>query len=1054
MRKILLAILLASACLAQLNTGEISGTVTDMQGLAVSGARVSILNELTGQRFESRSNDLGGYLGRALPVGRYTVVVENDGFKRYSRAGLSLTAGQVLRVDVRMELGAVSETVSVTAEAPPVNVTTSTLDTQIDDKRLVDLPMNGRNVLSLASLTPGVTRTALANGPSSDQQRINVNGNRSYSTNVMLDGASLSYGHRGQALIQPPPEALAEVKVITSGVGADTGRGSAAISAVTKGGTNQFHGALWNYFRNDKLDARSFFANSVPKLRYNQFGGGLGGPIRRNRAFFYAAYQGLESRSDAVVSSAFPPTALERGGDFSRSPGARPVDPLNRQPFPNSLIPRNRLDPVALKLAALIPEPNRPNGQYVAQRVVPTSSHLVMGRGDYDFTAADRTSVRYFFDHPTTVNPFPQGSNVDGYNTSSPNHITQNINGVHNHTFSPSSLLAARFSYTRFRFSELNSVRTTLADLGAKFVTGGGAGSLPQLTVTGRMQPSSSYETLRKLSETYEIAPDMSWFKGKHEVRYGAFTTRQRYWSNQAGRAYGWLTFNGTFSGNSMSDFFLGSASELRQEAARSNDASYRSYGGYVQDRWRVTPRLTLNFGLRSESFTPWRTPDGQFHALVPGARSQTFPTAPAGVLWQDDPGFPYQADLVNIGPRAGFAWDVFGGGKTSVRGGYSVSYDPLIGQIAAQNAQPFGTDILTTNVGPLTDPQRNIDVPYGKPLDLKNPTWTLPWTMTTSFEGNVRTAYSQNVNLTVEQQVARETLVQASYVATLGRKLTITRQQNPAVLIPGNSTTRNIDQRRIYWPTFGSVVAYTTDANSDYHALQVVLNRRFHRGHTVLVSYAFAKAIDEVGTGEVANWAAQNPWDRRGSRGLGDFDVRHRLVASWLWELPFFARRDGLVGRVLGGWQFSGIATIQDGTPFSVVSGRDNSVQGVNIPYGGDRPNLLGDPALPASRPKQEMLTRYFDTSKFVMNGAGEFGNSGRNILIGPGDCDFDVSLNKRFAVSEGKDIAFRWEMFNATNRASFGNPAANLSGAANFGRITGAAAGRIMQLALRYEF
>ena len=270
LQTLVLCAALVSSLAGQSTTGEIAGVVQDTQDLAIAGAQVTVRNEATGQVFQVRSNESGGYSARALPPGIYTVGVEQAGFKRYNRAGVGLTSGQAVRLDVRLEVGALTETVQVTAEMSPVNVTTSTLDTLIDDKRLVDLPLNGRNVLGLASLTPGVTRASLDNGPSSDQQRINVNGNRAYSTNVTLDGASMYYGHRGQALMEPPPDAVAEVKVITSGVAAEFGRGSAMISAVTKSGTNEYHGSVWNYFRNDRLDARSFFSTSVPKLRYNQ----------------------------------------------------------------------------------------------------------------------------------------------------------------------------------------------------------------------------------------------------------------------------------------------------------------------------------------------------------------------------------------------------------------------------------------------------------------------------------------------------------------------------------------------------------------------------------------------------------------------------------------------------------------------------------------------------------------------------------------------------------------------------------------------------------------
>jgi hypothetical protein len=288
--------------------------------------------------------------------------------------------------------------------------------------------------------------------------------------------------------------------------------------------------------------------------------------------------------------------------------------------------------------------------------------------------------------------------------------------------------------------------------------------------------------------------------------------------------------------------------------------------------------------------------------------------------------------------------------------------------------------------------------------------------------------------------------------VASLGRKLSIGQEQNRAIYIPGQSSTRDIDARRIYAPAFGSVVAYTTDGTSSYHGFQLLVNKRFSRGFSVLGGYAYSKSIDETSTSMVADdWFAQNPLDRRGSRGLADTDLRQRLVVSGLWELPFFRSHGGIVRRLLGGWQFSGLTSIQDGRPFTVVAGRDSSLQGVNR----DRPDLLGDPRLPADRPKADKIARYFDTSRFAFNREGRFGSAGRNILIGPGSVSLDLSMQKKVALwSDSTLLGLRWDVFSVLNNASFGNPGANLAGAGNFGRISGAGGARIMQIALRLEF
>jgi hypothetical protein len=912
------------------------------------------------------------------------------------------------------------------------------------------LPMQGRNILSLAALTPGVTRASVAGGPSSSQQSINVDGNRTSATNVMLDGASMYYAHRGAAMVQPPPDAVEEVKIITNGVGADFKRGSAAISVVTRGGTNEFHGSLWDYFRNDDLNARSFFAANVSKLRYNQFGGAGGGPIKRNKVFFFGSYQGFRNPSDVLSSSAFPPTAAQRAGDFSASSGKKPVDPLTKLPFPNAMIPQSRMDPIALKLLARVPVPNRSNGQYIVQDSISTNDKMFMGRVDYDFTTSDRTSFRYFYDNPASQNPFPNGGNVDGYASSVPTNTSQNWNLTHIHTFTPNLILNFRASVTRFVYVESNNVRDTLASLGSKFIVAGGPGSLPYLSVTGGFVAGAAREGAR-ISDTDEMSGDLGWFKGKHELRFGSDVQKMRFFFGNADRSNGEFYFDGSVTGNSVADFLIGQPVSMWEQSYKNNDTRNWAPGFYAQDRWRVTPRLTLTLGLRWDIFMDWRMINQGAFSLVPGAHSTYIPRAPTGILYDHDSNYPYRTTWVNPSPRLGFAYDLFGNGKTSIRGGYGISYDPLIGQLANQAAQPFGFDLNTTNVGPISDPYRRLSsVPFNQPIDLNNPTFSLPISMAGSFIGKVVTPYAQNLNLTVEQEVAPQTMVQASYVGTLTRHEANERQQNPAVYIPGHSTTLNTDQRRVYAPTFGDITGWATDGNASYHALQLRATRNFHRGLTVDFAYSFAKAIDESSRGDAANnWSLQNPFDRRSNRGLGDYQVGRRLVGSWVWELPWF-RQKTFLSKIVGGWRLSGIASIQDGMPFTVTSGKDNSLTGVNA----DRPNVLGNAALSTDRPKAQVLAAYFDTSKFVPNLPGQYGNLGRNTFIGPGLANIDLSLGKRFAITERQHLEFRCDAFNAFNRANFSNPNSNLSSAQSFAQITSAGAGRNLQLALRYEF
>ena len=531
--RILLAVLFALALLAQAPTGEITGFVLDPSGAAVPDTEVVVLNDQTGQRHTARSNAAGEFLVRALPPGVYSITAEREGFKRFTRQGVSVSALRIVRVDVRLEVGVISQSVVITAEASLVDTRTATVGTLVDDKRIVDLPLNGRNILSFASLIPGVTRSAVTGGAdvSFSQQRININGSRAYSTNTQLDGGSMFYAHRGQTMNMPPPDSVQEIKVISSAVTAEYGRGMAVISAVTKSGTNEMHGSAWNYFRNDKLDARRFFDRSKAKLRYNQFGATVGGPILKNRLFYFGSFQGVRARREASATSAFPTTAAERRGDFSASNPA-PNDPSTGQPFQNRQIPVTRFDPVAVKLLEKIPLPNSPDGRLSALWPTPTTADNVLGKFDFTATDRDRLSFRYYFDFARGLDAFPvvvsPGSNIPGF---SPSPTSTDINGFivnYTRTWTPSLLTISRVSYTQFVYDESNYIRQTLADLGAANFIDAGAPTparLPQIVVNGRFSASPGKDRQRR-GPTYDIAQDFAWLRGAHEI--GRASCRER----------------------------------------------------------------------------------------------------------------------------------------------------------------------------------------------------------------------------------------------------------------------------------------------------------------------------------------------------------------------------------------------------------------------------------------------------------------------------------------------------------------------------------------------
>lgn len=1045
---------------SQTPTGEVAGNVLDSSGAAIPAAQVTILNRNTGLERATRSNESGFYTFPALPVGPYTITAKHDGFRRTDMQNVTVTALASLRVDVTLQVGEVTDVVSVTDEAPLVETRGSIQGVLVDDRRVRDLPLNGRNAVDLVMLAPGVNRSSTRIESNFDQQRLSVNGGRQTGVNFLLDGGGLNYFHRGAGLLLPPPDALQEFRLATTGTPAEYGRGSVTMSAVTRSGTNELHGSAWEFLRNDALDARSFFASDVSKLRFNQFGATVGGPIfipkfydGRNKNFFFFSYQGLRIRRDAVNSSSIPLSAAERQGDFSGA--GRPVnDPLTGLPFAGGIIPQSRFDPVANQvLNNWIPSPNRPNGSYVSQVSVPSDGDQFLGKWDSVITDNNRLNVRYFHDDSAGGEPFPNSSTLPGYSPVTNGQGLKALTVEDFHTFTPTLFLSTRGNHTRFDYNEANSTRQTLAELGAtNFVHAGGPATLPGLIVPGRFTLAPGRDR-RRLSEALEFSQSLSYVRGAHQWKFGYEIQRHRFMYRDNSNAGGQFRFDGSQSGVASADFLLGQAFQLIQSSPLDTDQRYTPLGFYAQDTWRVHSRISLNYGIRFEAYPVWKERFGQTTSFVPGLQSTRFPNAAPGLVFDGDEGFPYGNDNRNIAPRIGVAWDVFGTGRTAIRSSWGVFYEPLTAEMTGgvQSPQPFALTVQVNN-RQLSAPFAGGPVPFPFAVDTANAVFNTPVLVPKSFNPDLRIPSTMNYNFGVQQQLGRQWMLDVSYVGNTGRNLANIRQANPAVYGPG-ATTGNTNARRIYAPAIGSVGQLNTDANSSYNSLQVALLRRFANGLTLNTNYTWAKAIDEVTSGssafaQVSQQGSQNPFDRKADRGLHDENIAHRVAASYLYSIPF-SPANGFLRSVLGGWELGGLLTLETGKPFTVTTGTDNSRTGV----GFDRPNVLHNPELSGDRSRGERIANYFDTTAFVANPIGSFGNTGRNSLIGPGSFVWNSSLSKSFRFQESQRLQFRWEAFNLTNTPTFLNPNAVLSSPA-FGRIQGAGPGRVQQVSLKYEF
>lgn len=1066
MRNLLLwfFLLTVSAALAQTDTATVFGTARDSTGGVVPGLAVTMTNELTGQTRSTMSGATGDYGFPLLPVGRYTLAAEKAGFKKFVRKGITLEVNQNARVDIDLEVGALAETVTVEANANQVDTLTGALRETVDAERMVQLPLNGRNPFQLQFLTPGTIGTNLTSGRSQNEG-ISINGARPDANNYILDGGDYNDPYFNLAPALPSPDALQEFTVLANSYSAEYGRNAGGvINAVTRSGTNQLHGALYEFLRNQVLDARPFFSAARTPFRQNQFGGTLGGPIDlprlykgKDRTFFFMAYEGLRVRSSAGSSTTPVPTPAERTGDFSQSGAIR--DPLGGT-FAGNIIPPSRLDPTAQNfLAHFVPLPN------VGQRLLSfvnqsrTDGDQATGKVDHNFSDKNHLSGRYIFLNVDSKN---SSGTLPGFFTN-PTQRNHNLQVRDTYILSPSLLNTASFSFGRINQSQYPEAPGNLswADLGAKIPTAklqpGPNAYLTQ--VAGYFTADTGNQTIIA-RDYYQVADNVSYSRGKQMLTAGvefrdlSITGGGDYYSDPV------IVFQGNFSGNSLADFLLGRPTQYQQISPVLGTPRQETYSLYIQDDWRISHNFTLNLGLRYDPYYPLVDANNQFSSFRAGLQSQLFPTAPNGTLFAGDPGIPRSIippDLNNFAPRFGFAADPTGTGKISIRGGYGIFYDtPQIESYSSfATNQPFALQLVITAPPSLSDPFAGRTNPFpfrppSTPQARQSYNFVTPMVMGSLAPGFL-TPYVQQWNLNVQNQVHKNWLVTLAYVGSKGTKLFSYTEANPAIYIPGKSTTGNTDQRRPYAPYYGSIKQEGTFADSTYHAMELSLNKRVSRGFSILTSYTFGKLLDLTSKGTFyGSDQPTNPFNLRADKGPADFDVSHRWVTSFVWDLPGFGKQHHALRYAFSGWEINGIWSYQSGMPFSIMSGRDNSFSGV----GRDRADLVGVPYLPTDRPRSELIQQFFNTKAFAPNALGTFGNSGRNILRGLGGSNADLALVKRVPLREHAHLDLRAEFFNAFNQVHLNQPVANLSGGANFGRITGAGVPRVIQLALKLNF
>lgn len=1057
--------MITAICASGQSVGSLRGTVSDSTGAVMPGATIVCTNTQTGARLETVASSDGLFAFPELRIGIYNLEVSRDGFQKTLRKNIEILTGRTVEISVALQVGAVSDVVEVEGAAPLVQSATSAIQSSVTKRQMQELPLNGRNPLQLVVLTAGAVNsdTESAWRGQTDNVWVSVNGLRATQNNFTLDGANYTNRFFGTAPTLPNPDSLEEFTVQSSSLSAATSGPGAAIQLSTRSGTNQFHGSVFHFLRNTKLNARNFFQLSRPPFKLNQYGGTFGGPIRKDKTFFFYAFQGTRQRSSPSSVLLTTPTAAMRRGDFSAV--SNPIiDPLTRAPFPGNRIPPERLDRLATQLVeTFVPLPNR-GEQYVSlqNRNIDDDQHTI--KGDHAFSANNRMSVRAFIDR----NNFQRatGSVFGFYGDNIFENSSYTLRDTH--VFSPTLVASFTAAYSRFgRFqTPAAPVEKTIQDFGAQFPVSGTLGVFPGIFLfADPFFRLFSGAPLIQVPATWEFEGTMNKTLGRHQISIGASWSRDRVVGSAATFPTGNFQFNGQRtasptipgSGYGLADLLLGLPSSFTQGGVTRIDQRRPNFSAFVQDDFKISRRLTLNLGVR---FEPWFPPidmKTKIAAFVAGKQSTVAPFAPTGFLYGGDFGFPRSVipkDWNNFAPRVGFAWDVNGNARTVVRAAYGLYYNVIPMVLTSRDAgnQPTAISVNILNPPSLVNPFAN--TPGGSPYPYPTPPesiyatyrYVLPTNMV-GFDPTMRTPYTQSWNFTLERQFGTKIAASASYIGNLTVKGMMDRNINPAIFREG-ATLANIQQRRLY-TNFIRITTYTNWVTANYHGLQLNLNMRSARGLTLSGNYTYSKSIDNisVATDTGANTGARNPFNLSLDRGVSDFDIKHRANFTAVYDLPRAVSQQSGWRYLLNDWQMNGIVTLASGIPFTVRSGTDRSLSG----QGYDTSDIVGDPKRPAGVDK---LNRYFNTAAFVPAAIGTYGTLGRNTLRGPGRANVDLSLFKNFKFTESVGLQFRAESFNIQNRANFDQPGTSIAATATYGKILGAADPRVFQFGLKLMF
>lgn len=1081
-RCIFTMVFLAGAARAQVTGGVFRGEVKDPSGAVVDSAKIVIQSQDTGAEFATESNADGLYLSPSLIAGSYLLTATKSGFKSEQFGPVLLQVNQTVRVDFGLKVGEVSESVQVQASGEQLLSTENAQISQVVASQTVsEIPLNGRNWQQLIVLSGGVV--AGAPDESGSPNPVNVNGQRDKANLYLVDGISTTLSGEGRGNdFNIPLEAVREFSVQSGAYSAEYGNvAGGVINLESKSGTSQWHGSLFEFFRNDDLDAANFFSNATGQantpLRYNQFGGSVGGPLRKEKTFLFADYQGTLTHSgDPMVTSV--PLDDQRQGDFSdflSSAGKQiPVyDPDSgfpaRTQFPNNTIPLTRFDPAAANITALLPEPNQfgSNGQplpfnnYAITRTDTSNVESFDVRLDHQFSTSNSAFVRQSFQNTDADIPSLFGLPLGGPPTGAGTELSRNQNtGIGNtYQFTPTLINEIRIGLNR------QTLSLTQQDYGENLASQFGipgvnlspqTSGLPGLVVSGLFTAGDSVLTPLTLNVTdWTYSEKLIWVKGRHSFRFGfdgGYDSGSTGYLVYGRGYYAFLnlstsTLTNPTAGNAFASFLLGAPYEILHDEFPPGlvDLITPRYGFFAQDDFKVNSRLTLNLGARYD--------------IMPYARERynrlsNFDPATGTILLagQDTNPRLRNTDYGDVAPRVGLAWALGSDYKTVLRAGYGIGYIDPVGSAGILNSTEFNIPyyyLANTIEFPFTPPTRTLS--QGLPA-LAMPSVDAP-------SGNQRylaptdgNQYSQTWSFGIQRALTNSMMLETAYVGTSGVDLLSTSDINAAPPGATNPTTR-----QPYGAALGTVEEIGNNAHSSYNGLQTKIEQRFSRGLSFLAAYTWSKSIDNQSNGTDDSASAgqypQNPNDLAAERGLSSFDRTNVLTGSWLWAIPFTGRAgstgfSSVVHGVAGGWQLSSVFQVSSGPPFSVlINCADINAEGDNC-----RPNVVGNPALPAD---ERSVDEWFNPAEFVIPVPAAYGDAGRNILRAPGSETMDAALAKSFYLgsSEARRLQLRWEVFNSLNHTNLGVPVNSLDSPA-VGSITSAGPARVMQLGARLQF